>query len=616
MQAETAEPYRVRLVVRRTNDAFEASWIETDGQESDTFPLGLPLDARAKSDLRWYLEDYVGFVGAGDRVLAAELGGRHPAAGMALLAREEANFRSALSRALRRGARREGARMAETLGRYLQMAGRVRERDEFVEWVHSRLAVKAELDETAYAFILQNAQGLARQGRGDEALGTVRGLIARLESEGLVRGEDPTLQIATSYQVLAQIYWSAHRPDLALEPSQRAIGLLQGLPGRLARGNLAASLGDLANAHLSLGQFDQALAAAERGLAITREQGHDRETAAGLARIAQILTSQQRYTEADVCYAQALASARSVGDFGLQVTILQNQATMQSQISNYGRAVELGKEALALFHKAGNVAGEAAICDSLGEAEAMLSHFDAAEAWYTRARELAEKAEDRFGLAAFAQNIGALHQMRAGKTDNPADRDIHLRRAVSSIEESLAIRLEMNNQVNAASSFQGLGILYLHLDELDRAEENLRQALAIHESLNLPDAWKDYGNLADVARAPGDAKGGDEWQAKRDAKVAELQRLHRGEGTQGSVPAQLKDAIRGLARAVHDVRVRGVSLPADASEALAQLSGLPAPLGAVGDFLRDVAGGASPVMPSGLPTEVVEILEGLQQAVG
>ena len=60
MQAETAEPYRIRLVVQRTNDVFEARWIEPEGQESDSFPLSLPLDDSAKEDLRWYLEDYVG----------------------------------------------------------------------------------------------------------------------------------------------------------------------------------------------------------------------------------------------------------------------------------------------------------------------------------------------------------------------------------------------------------------------------------------------------------------------------------------------------------------------------------------------------------------------------
>ena len=73
MQAETAEPYRIRLIVQRRDDDFEARWIEPEGQESESFPLSLPLDDSAKEDLRWYLEKYVGFVGAGDRVLAAEL---------------------------------------------------------------------------------------------------------------------------------------------------------------------------------------------------------------------------------------------------------------------------------------------------------------------------------------------------------------------------------------------------------------------------------------------------------------------------------------------------------------------------------------------------------------
>ncbi len=49
---------------------------------------------------------------------------------------------------------------------------------------------------------------------------------------------------------------------------------------------------------------------------------------------------------------------------------------------------------------------------------------------------------------------------------------------------------------------------------------------------------------------------------------------------------------------------------------MAQLSGLPAPLGAVGAFLQDVARGASPAVPSGLPSEVGEILEELREAVG
>lgn len=126
----------------------------------------------------------------------------------------------------------------------------------------------------------------------------------------------------------------------------------------------------------------------------------------------------------------------------------------------------------------------------------------------------------------------------------------------------------------------------------------------------------DYHHLAEIAAARGDTEAAADWQAKRDAKLAELQRLHRSDGTQAGVPAHLKDAIGALARAIQDVRVRGVSLRADASEALTRLSGMPAPLGAIGVFLRDVAGGTSPPVPSALPSEVRKILEGLLEAVG
>ncbi len=81
MQPET---YHVRLTVHAHDDAYKARWIEPDGQESRTFPLDLPLDDNDQSDLRWYLEEYANFVGAGDRVRAAKLEQRMEGWGRAL----------------------------------------------------------------------------------------------------------------------------------------------------------------------------------------------------------------------------------------------------------------------------------------------------------------------------------------------------------------------------------------------------------------------------------------------------------------------------------------------------------------------------------------------------
>ncbi len=543
------------------------------------------------------------------------LHGSQPAAGMALLALEEANFRSALRRAFRRGARQEGAWMAETLGDYLLRAGRLRERDDFVAWVRSQLPEDAGLDGSTAHAIRQHAMGLLSQGKADEAVATVQDLIARLEAEGLAGGEDPTFQIATSYSQLGQIHVNANRPDLALEPSQRAVVLLEELPAEAAKGNLASTLGHLAQAHLGLGQFDKALASMERGLALNRELGRDREIAASLGQIAEILSSQQRYAEADVRYGEALDAARSASDLGLQGSLLQHQAIMQDEMGNPGRAVELYRKALVLFQQAGDAGGEMRTCDLLGSAEQQLGHLDAAEAWYSRSRELAKKRNDRAMLAGTAQNVGILHQTRAEQAGDSEDRAVHLRRAVASIEESLSGWLEMGNQVNAASSYSQLGILCRMLGELNRAEENLRQSMGIRESLNLPQVHIDYNALADVARDRGDAKAAAEWQAKRDAKLAEVERLRRGGDAPAGVPAQVVEVVLALARAVHDARVRGVALPVEASEEVARLAGMPAPFGDVGGFLKEVADGGMPAVPSGVPSEIGEVLEGLVEAL-
>src|SRR2546423_1849989 len=65
-----SHPYEIRLVVTHDDAGYTARWIEPDGQESESFPLSLPLDDDATAELRWYLETYLQFPGAGDRVRA------------------------------------------------------------------------------------------------------------------------------------------------------------------------------------------------------------------------------------------------------------------------------------------------------------------------------------------------------------------------------------------------------------------------------------------------------------------------------------------------------------------------------------------------------------------
>ncbi len=143
----------------------------------------------------------------------------------------------------------------------------------------------------------------------------------------------------------------------------------------------------------------------------------------------------------------------------------------------------------------------------------------------------------------------------------------------------------------------------------------------IHKSLNHPDVWKDYDSLMEIARARGDEAGAREWQAKRDAKIAEVQRLQRGEGD-GTTPEngqplskEVVEFITALAQAAYQARQADIKIPPDAAEALKQLDDAPSPFPSVAAFLRAIADGHEASAPDNLPPPLDQICDALLEAV-
>nr|VFJ60485.1 MAG: Tetratricopeptide repeat-containing protein [Candidatus Kentron sp. FM]VFJ62051.1 MAG: Tetratricopeptide repeat-containing protein [Candidatus Kentron sp. FM]VFK13374.1 MAG: Tetratricopeptide repeat-containing protein [Candidatus Kentron sp. FM] len=469
-----------------------------------------------------YLATYLGVISA----INDGLRGSQPAAGMALASREEANLRYALSLAFDCGEYYQGQLIADTLRDYLERAGRRSERDTLVAWVRKHLPQTGdanEINNAVCAAIRQHAWSLFEQGQAQEALAQVQALLEKLQ-----QSDSSPFQIAITQLYLGRIYYHTGRSDLALAPLQAAITGYEQL-GEKQQGNLSASLGDLANAYMGLGRFDEALTASKWALALSREQGSDREIAAGLGQTAAILMDTQRYAEAEVRYREGMAIARQVGDVELETAFLQNMGFLYHQQGRYAEAVRHYQSAIRLFQTIGNRGGEMRTCGLIASAEANQDRLDEAMVWYARARELAVQRQDRRHLAITAQNLGILYQQCAEQADtDPAARDAWLEKAVALMQESLEILLEMQNQPTAAVSYYQLGMLYGMLDDLNAAEQNTRQALAIWEPLNHPHLQKGYDSLMQIARARGDEKAAVEWERKRDAKQAELERLRRG----------------------------------------------------------------------------------------
>jgi tetratricopeptide (TPR) repeat protein len=325
-----------------------------------------------------------------------------------------------------------------------------------------------------------------------------------------------------------------------------------------------------------------------------------------------------RHAEAEARFGEALAAAERVADLELQGASLQRLGGLQRRTGRAAEGCETLRQALRAFQQSGDRGGEMLTCNILGNAEQDLGRLDPAEAWYRKALGLAEGLGAHKQIGVTRQNLGNLSQKRAEAAQDPAERDRHLAAALVEVEASLAVWQAMKNRVYEAASHFQLGVLHRRRGDLDRAEAEARQALAIYEDLGHPETWKVYANLAKIAQARNDHPAAAQWQAKAEAKRAEVERLAADPGS-GPGPAgldpRLVEALMALARAVHLARTRGQLLASDAAAALAQVMALPDSLGPFGRFLDGLARGADPAPPAGLPAPLDQIAAALLEAL-
>src|SRR5262249_20807963 len=151
----------------------------------------------------------------------------------------------------------------------------------------------------------------------------------------------------------------------------------------------------------------------------------------------------------------------------------------------------------------------------------------------------------------------------------PAARQ-HFEAARRSVEEGLRVGQAQQNKPDEAGSLGQLARILLRLGDLDAAERHAHAARAIHDSLGLKEAYKDYHTLSEIAQARGDARAAAEWAQKREDLRAELERR-----AGGGLPGQMLEALQRLALACAQAGFGGAALDPGAEEALARLGGYP-----------------------------------------
>jgi tetratricopeptide (TPR) repeat protein len=573
-----------------------------------------------------FVHVYLALMQALDKALT----GSQSRAALAILDREEMNYRTAVRWAIADGHLRFATDLGDTFSTYLQMSGRLRERDAWLNMLKEATRSGAFTSEAA-KYERQEAWTRFQQGDPRGGVAQLQALIERLR---LTTAFDPEEQLAWAVGDLGKMLHHAGVLSEAIILLQESINLWEALvvkaagkpwklvltsvDNALARaelGNLSMVMGNLANALASLGRHTEALVVAENALQIDERNGYHRDIAAGHGQCASILMAEGRYDEADARYELALAAAVQAGDKELEGSLLQHEGSLAVMRNQLDRASRLYQKALQRFQEASAKGSIMRTYNSLGVTELKAGRLPEARAWYEKSRALAVELQDQPGLGQAAQNIGIVCQLEGeaarAQGDEAAARR-HFDTARRSVEESLAVWKSQQNQPDEAGSLGQLARIHLLLGDLDTAARYAHAAREIHESLGLKEVNITYHILSEIAAARGDTAAAAEWEQKRDALIAELE--ERAGGGSG-IPAQMLQAFAQLTLACARAGFGDSPLGPDAEEALATLDGYPAPFPDFTAHLRYLAAGEFCPIPPGLPKELHDLLSEIHTAI-
>jgi tetratricopeptide (TPR) repeat protein len=348
--------------------------------------------------------------------------------------------------------------LGDMFRQFLDESGLTKERDQW-DRLMKEAADRKGLTKGSAATERTRAWRRFTQGDRQGAVDQLESLLERLRA---TTAFDPSFDLALTTTMLGRVLTQTKGSAQGIQALRDALGQWEALAetaeGRpweelltspapetpsVALVNLAATMGDLANALSDAGHYDEALALGEKSLLIHALYEDRHQVATGHGICASILLAAGRYGEADARFDLALAAAREAQDKTLEGDLLLHQGLVAVERDQLERVGLLYRQALALYEEAGEHQGMMRAYNLLGLDDRKAGRLAEARAWYEKAHEFAGRLNDQAGLANAAQNISALRQMEGENArvlgDEPAALR-HFEEARRSMEESLRIK--------------------------------------------------------------------------------------------------------------------------------------------------------------------------------
>jgi tetratricopeptide (TPR) repeat protein len=269
--------------------------------------------------------------------------------------------------------------------------------------------------------------------------------------------------------------------DSAADPAKQAI-----VHNRQAAYNCAV-------AHL-----DQAIAAAEAGLAVAQQAGDPRLEGDSMLRLACIASSRGQFDQVRDYLNRAMEHSTAVDDPGSQTRVMVERAVITRYANNYAEAEDLGRRALTINQAINNRSGQAAALTLLGMLHLDRGDFGQALTSFQRLLEtyrmLGQRRAEADCLNYLATTYKELGQLELA--------DDH-------IQAALAIRYSIEDRLGKAKDRGVLGTIHVAREDYVTGRDFAGEALEVFQRLGLrpleSNAWLELGlaqeSLGELAKA-------------------------------------------------------------------------------------------------------------------
>lgn len=341
-----------------------------------------------------------------------------------------------------------------------------------------------------------------RQRRGDHeyAAGRFRAALASYETSLLLcrSAPDPARE-ADLVRAAGRMHYLLGRPVESQRTYEDAIARYTSLVKDSRAGGdmprLNAALRELGKLHFFMGNMEDSESCLREAIQLAESRGDEALHAAGLNNLSGVHYVRGELEQALTCHRTAISIRERLRDEPGLAQSNKNIGILHYRMGELEEAADHLEEALTLFRKAGDRRGESVTLRHLGNLHYQGGDHAGAQRHWEASLSLSRELGNSEDLCACLNNLGLVHFERS-----------HYATAERLYREALEIRTSLNPKGHdIANLHDNLAELYLDLDQVGRAEEEVRLAEQIAEDLDaaaiLTELW---AKRARIASARGD----------------------------------------------------------------------------------------------------------------